>query len=299
VIVIKIGNLTLEQPVFLAAGSCKYPNDAHKVLASPSAALVVGSITTEPYGEEVGDQLWCDGARSVTGFGFPNPGMEVWGAELPRLADAARKAGKPFVVNVAGDDVADYVQLAERAFAAGASAVELNLAWPCLRSEDGRQMYAFADDPTAVAELLRVAAERIRGERRDLWLKFSPLQPTMLTAMANAIRTQRDAPVTAVTCCGPYPKTLFLDADNTSVVGTDAFGQIGGEFLRPIALGQVRQFRALLPDEIAVIGLGGVSIHAHVDQYLSMGASAVGLTTAYKIGGADIFAYLVPGKLAA
>lgn len=296
---IQIGNVKLEQPLFLAAGSCKYPAEAHKVLATPSAALVVGSITTKPYGEEAGDQLWCDGARSVTGFGFPNPGLEVWGAELPKLAEAARKAGKPFVVNVAGDDVADYVQLAERAFAAGANAVELNLAWPCLLSEDGKQKYAFADDPTAVAELLRVAAERLRGEGRDLWLKFSPLQPTMLAAMANAIRAQRAAPVTAVTCCGPYPKTLFLDADNTSVVGTDAFGQIGGEFLRPIALGQVRQFRALLPKEIAVIGVGGVSIHAHVEQYLTMGASAVGLTTAYKVGGTDIFAYLLPGKLAA
>jgi dihydroorotate dehydrogenase (fumarate) len=297
--VIQIGNIKLEQPVFLAAGSCKYPADAHKVLASPSAALVVGSITTLPYGEEAGDQLWCDGARSVTGFGFPNPGMEVWEPELAGLAQAARKAGKPFVVNVAGDDVGDYVRLAERAFSAGADAVELNLAWPCLLSDDRKQKYAFADDPTAVAELLRMTADRLGGQRRDLWLKFSPLQPTLLAAMANAITGRRDAPVTAVTCCGPYPKTLFLDADNTSVVGTDAFGQIGGEFLRPIALGQVRQFRALLPKDIAVVGLGGVSIHAHVDQYLAMGASAVGLTTAYKIGGPEIFSYLMPGKLAA
>jgi dihydroorotate dehydrogenase (fumarate) len=297
--VIQIGHLVLEHPLFLAAGSCKYPNDAHKVLASPSAALVVGSITTRPYGEAAGDQLWCDGARSVTGFGFPNPGMAAWEPELSGLAAAARKAGKPFVVNVAGDDVADYIQLAERAFAAGANAVELNLAWPCLLSKDGQQKYAFADDPGAVAELLRIAAERFASGGRDLWLKFSPLQPTMLDAMASAIRSERGAPIAAVTCCGPYPKTLFLDADNTSVVGTDAFGQIGGEFLRPIALGQVRQFRALLPKEIAVVGLGGVSIRAHVDQYLAMGATAVGLTTAYKIGGADIFSYLFPGKVAA
>jgi dihydroorotate dehydrogenase (fumarate) len=297
--VIKIGNVALEHPVFLAAGSCKYPSDAHKVLASPSAALVVGSITTRPYGEDAGDQLWCDGARSVTGFGFPNPGMAVWEPELAGIASAARAAGKPFVVNVAGDDAADYLQLAERTFAAGASAVELNLAWPCLLSADGKQKYAFADDPAAVAELLRRAAERFKGARRDLWLKFSPMQPTVLGAMAKAIRAAPDAGVTAVTCCGPYPKTLFLDAENASVIGTDAFGQIGGEFLRPIALGQVHQFRSLLPNEVAVIGLGGVSIRAHVDQYLAMGAAAVGLTTAYKIGGSDIFSYLFPGKVAA
>jgi dihydroorotate dehydrogenase (fumarate) len=296
--VIKIGNVALEHPVFLSAGSAKYPAEAKDVLASATAALVVGSITSRPY-EEEGDQLWCDGARSVTGFGFPNPGMDAWEPELVALAGAARAAGKPLVVNVAGEDADDYLRLAERAFAAGASAVELNLAWPCLRSDDGQQKYAFADEPSAVAELLRLAARRFGGKQRDLWLKFSPLQPTVLNAMAAAIREHAGAEVTAVVCCAPYPRTLFLDADNVSVIGSEAFGQVGGEFLRPIALAQVKQFRALLPKQIAVVGVGGVSIRAHVDQYLAMGAAAVGLTTAYRIGGADIFSYLLPSVIAA
>ena len=104
---IQIGSIVLQQPLFLAAGCAKHLEGARQVLASPSAALVVGSITTEPYGEESGDVLWCDGARSVTGFGFPNPGMDAWQADLPGLASAARDAGKPLVVNVAGNDIDD------------------------------------------------------------------------------------------------------------------------------------------------------------------------------------------------
>jgi len=290
--VIEIGRLALAHPLFLSAGSVKYPDDAKAVLASPSAALVVGSITTRPYGEATNDQLWCDGARSVTGFGFPNPGMDAWEPALAPLAASARAAGKPFVVNVAGDSADDYVKLAERAFAAGADVVELNLAWPCLQSADGRQTYAYGDEPAAVAELLRVAGASLA--RRELWLKFPPLQPTVLKAMANAMSPHAGSLVAAVVCCAPYPRTLFLDADNVSVIGTDDFGQVGGEFLRPIALGQVRQFRALLPLDVAVIGVGGVSVRAHVDQYLAMGATAVGLTTAYRIGGSEIFSYLLP-----
>jgi dihydroorotate dehydrogenase (fumarate) len=291
--VIQIGTIALRHPLFLAAGCAKVPEDARKILASPSAALVVGSITTEPYGVERGDVFWCDGARSVTGYGFPNPGMEAWQAELPSLAAAARQAGKPFIVNVAGSDIGDYLALAERAFAAGAHVVELNLVWPCLLSA-GRTRHTVSDDPAALAELLRGAAARFAGGGRDLWLKFSPLQATVLEAMADVIIGASDAPVTAVVCCGPYPRTLFLEADGTSVTGTDSFGQMSGEFLRPLALGQVRQFRALLPERVAVIGLGGVSIRDHVDHYLSMGARAVGLTTAYHVGGAHIFSYLFP-----
>lgn len=296
---IPIGSLSLQHPLFLSAGCAKYPADAHAILASPSAALVVGSISTLAYGEDIGDTLWCDGARSVTGFGFPNPGMDAWAPELRALADAARSAGKPLIVNVAGNDAADYLNLAERALGAGASAVELNLAWPALLNPRGTQKYAFADDPDAVADLLRQAATRFAGKRGDLWLKFSPLQPTMLERMADAIRAHERAPVTAVVCCGPYPKTLFLDDANTSVLGTTSFGQVGGDFLRPIALGQVRQFRSCLPPKVAVIGVGGVSIRAHVDQFLAMGATAVGMATAYKIGGAEIFSYLFPAEDAA
>ena len=294
---IQIGNISLKNPLFLAAGCAKYPEDAKKILTSPSAALVVGSITTVPYRTDDGDIMWCDGARSVTGFGFPNPGMDAWQAELPALAGAVRKVGKPLVVNVAGTDIDDYLNLADRAFAAGAEVVELNLAWPCLLSA-GRVKYSFSDDPSAVTDLLSAAAARFRGKRGDLWLKFSPLQPTVLEGMAAAISATGDAPVAAVVCCAPYPKTMFLQPDGRSVVGTDSFGQMGGEFLRPIALGQVRQFRALLPANIALIGLGGVSIRAHVDQYLDMGASAVGFTTAFQIGGSDVFSYLFEDALA-
>jgi dihydroorotate dehydrogenase (fumarate) len=295
--VIQIGNISLNNPLFLAAGCAKYPEDAKKILASPSAALVVGSITTEPFRTDDGDIMWCDGARSVTGFGFPNPGMDAWEADLPALASASHKAGKPFVVNVAGANIDDYVNLAERSFAAGADVVEVNLAWPCLLSA-ARARYAFSDDPSAVADLLRAAAARFRGKRGDLWLKFAPLQRTILEGMASAVIAAGDAPVTAVVCSAPYPKAMFLEPDGRSVVGTDSFGLMSGEFLRPIALGQVRQFRTLLPAHIALIGLGGVGIRAHVDQYLEMGASAVGFTTAFQIGGTEVFSYLFEEALA-
>lgn len=294
---IQIGNIALRHPLFLTAGCAKTPEDARKILTSPSAALLVGSITTDPYGMESGDVLWYDGARSITGFGYPNPGMDAWEPELAPLAKAAHAAGKPFIVNVAGCDVDDYVDLAERAFAAGADVVEMNLGWPCLLSTRHLK-HTISDDPSVVSRLLQKAAARFRDDRHgDLWLKFSPMQPTVLEAMAEAINAERDAPVAAVVCCAPYPKTLFLEPDGTSVVGTDSYGQMSGEFLRPIALGQVRQFRALLPSTCAVIGVGGVSIRQHVDEYLTMGASAVGLTTAYHIGGLEVFNFLLPDEV--
>ena len=62
---IQIGKISLKNPLFLAAGCAKFPEDTKKILNSPSAALVVGSITTEPFRTDDGDIMWCDGVRSV------------------------------------------------------------------------------------------------------------------------------------------------------------------------------------------------------------------------------------------
>jgi dihydroorotate dehydrogenase (fumarate) len=219
--------------------------------------------------------------------------MDAWREELRLLAQEADSAGKPLVANVAGESVDEYLELAEQAFALGVNTVEFNLAWPNLASADGKQKYTFSDHPNSVAELLRQAKTRFAPAKSNLWLKFSPLQPTLLEEMVLAIKEHGIALVTGVVCCSPFPRTLVFDDEGESVVGDHSFGRMGGDFLRPIALGQVKQFRRLLPADIALIGVGGVSTRAHVDEYLAAGASAVGLTTAYLIAGADVFSYLL------
>ena len=65
---------------------------------------------------------------------------------------------------------------------------------------------------------------------------------------------------------------------------------MGGPALRPIALGQVRQLRRMLPGQMQIIGVGGISRGQHVLDYLRNGAVAVQIATSLlQRRGAEVF----------
>lgn len=71
------------------------------------------------------------------------------------------------------------------------------------------------------------------------------------------------------------------------------FGGMAGSALKPIGLGQVRQWRNLLPERIAVIGVGGVTRGRDILDYLRAGATTVQIATAFLDRGLPVFCDLV------
>ena len=49
--------------------------------------------------------------------------------------------------------------------------------------------------------------------------------------------------------------------------------------MMPISLGQVRQFRNILPDSVAVIGVGGIQSKDDAYMYYNAGAAVVQVAT--------------------
>jgi dihydroorotate dehydrogenase (fumarate) len=74
---------------------------------------------------------------------------------------------------------------------------------------------------------------------------------------------------------------------------------MSGPAIFPIGLGQVKQWRAALneypaaKDEVEVIGVGGISQAEHVFKYLSRGATATQVGTAYFEAGENIFSEML------
>ena len=66
--------------------------------------------------------------------------------------------------------------------------------------------------------------------------------------------------------------------DGKSVLANELAG-VSGRALQAITLGQVRQFRNLLPDEVAVIGVGGIETREDADKYFKAGADMVQVAT--------------------
>lgn len=90
-----------------------------------------------------------------------------------------------------------------------------------------------------------------------------------------------------MTCCNSIGNGLVIDFENESTVikPKNGHGGIGGDYIKPIALANVRQFYKNLGNKLDVIGCGGVKSGRDVFEHILAGASAVQIgTSLYKNG---------------
>ena len=85
------------------------------------------------------------------------------------------------------------------------------------------------------------------------------------------------------------PGACVFGHDGRPMFDGNGLAGLCGKFLKPIALGQVKQLRALLPDSIEVVGVGGVSEGRDAIDMLRAGASAVQVGSACYAHGAKVF----------
>ena len=112
---------------------------------------------------------------------------------------------------------------------------------------------------------------------KPVWLKFSPYSnPSELKRMAGVVnKYARDVKLAVVTC-NTFPNA-FSGAGQISP--NDGMAGLSGPAMKPIALGQVKQFRQHLDDEIDVIGVGGIATGDDIVDFLEAGAKAVQITS--------------------
>ena len=279
-----LGGIELEHPVMNAAGTCKSPDDVRELARSAAAAVVVGSITVAARAGNSGATYHSGDGFSLNALGLPNRGLAYYAEHLPAMAETAHAASKPLVLSVAGFAVDDYAQAAAAAAPTGVDLLELNLACPNVWDGGSQKRIACFDEGqtaailTAVDDTLRAAPGSVR-----YGVKISPFSdPEALAGLAEVLGKAVAAGRGPSYVCtsNTFPNGLAFDDAGRPVIGVELAG-LAGPALRPIALGQVRQLRRLLPPEVEIVGAGGVTTGRDVADFLRAGAAAVQVATAY------------------
>jgi dihydroorotate dehydrogenase (fumarate) len=274
-----LAGVALEHPLLNAAGTAKSQDDVARLARSPVAAVTLGSITKEPRAGNAGEVYASRAGYAVNALGMPNRGAGFYREALPEMVQTAHAAGKPLIVSVAGFSTEEYGELASVAADGGADLVELNLGCPNVW-DDGEQKRIMSFDPELVAEALRAAS----GAGAPVGVKLSPLSDPVLLAEVAAAAAEAGARF--VVSCNTFPNGLALRTDGRPAVDV-GFGGVSGGAMKPIALGQISQLRALLPEAVDLVGCGGVRAGDDVRDLLAVGAVAVGLATAFWDAGED------------
>lgn len=257
--------------IMVAAGVCKIPETTMEWLKV--APVVSGSYTPEPRAGNQGDRVVypntfeevLEGGFALNSFGMPNPGFE-------RAIEAfdGHSPENPLMVSVAGFSIEDYVRGVEKfSNLENVSAIELNFG--CPNVEHGK-IISFD------LELMRLILSDLRALKRfrntPIWVKLSPYDPGLLKEVAGLINESEI--VSAVVTCNTFPNG-YAGADTISP--NNGLAGVSGPALKPLALGNVFQFRKHLAPEIDVIGVGGITTGNDVIRFIDAGAAAVQLAT--------------------
>ncbi|MCB1538051.1 MAG: dihydroorotate oxidase [Rhodospirillales bacterium] len=275
-----LAGVSLESCVYNASGPlCSSAAEMQAIGASDAGAVLSKSATLEKRaGNEMpryAEMPW----GSINSMGLPNEGYAFYAA----FAEQAQAFGKPYFISVAGLSPQDNVHIVkELARYDGVAAIELNLSCPNLPGKP-QTGYDF-ENTRPLLDMVLAEAKQPLGVKLPPYFDMPHFD--MMAAVLN------DFPLAFVTCINSVGNGLVVDpqAECAVIKPKGGFGGLGGDFIKPTALANVRKFRTLLKKEISVIGVGGIKTGMDAFEHILCGASAVQIGTQFMREGVGCFA---------
>ena len=269
-----LGRLRLDNPVLSASGTFgsgwegRQFSDLGKV-----GGLVSKTVTLRPRPGNPPPRIHETPAGMRNSIGLENRGVDKFVAEtLPKmkqLAAAGRADGRDgprIVINIGGESIDEFVQLAERFSAAGVDALEVNLS--CPNVQEGKLF--FSTEPRLTERAVR-AVKRVATV--PVFAKLSP-NVTDVTVIARAAAEGGADGITAInTLIG-----MAIDWRRRRPVLARGIGGLSGPAIKPVALRMVHDIARSV--DLPIMAVGGAHSPDCVLEFVCAGASAVQIGTA-------------------
>jgi len=257
-------SLFLANPVMTASGTFGIGLEYVKVFdIQRLGAIVSKAVTLRPRRGNPQPRIAETAAGMINSIGLQNIGLR---ALLRDVAPTWATWRVPVIVNIAGESVGEYGELARRLDdAPGVSGLEVNIS--CPNVEDG---LVFGRDPRAAAEV--TAAVR-RQTTLPVIVKLTP----NAADVAEVARAVADAGADALTLINTFP-AMSIDVEARRPALGWGSGGLSGPALKPIALKMVYDVAGAV--DVPIIGCGGIMCGRDAVEYLMAGASAVQVGTA-------------------
>jgi dihydroorotate dehydrogenase (NAD+) catalytic subunit len=257
--------LVLRNPLLVASGTFGYGIEYGDVVeVDRLGAICCKGTTLKPRIGNVPPRVTETPGGMLNSIGLQNPGVD---AVVEKYAKTWLGWTTPVIVNVAGESVADYVEVVRRLEGVpGIAGIELNISCPNV----GRGGLQFAIDAGAAGEV--TAAVR-RATDLPLLVKLSP-NVADVRPIARAIAEGGADALTAVNTLSG----IAVAPSRTKPLLGNVYGGLSGPAIKPVALRVVYEVAQIV--DIPVVAIGGITELADVLDYLAVGAVAVQVGTA-------------------
>jgi dihydroorotate dehydrogenase (NAD+) catalytic subunit len=200
----------------------------------------------------------------LNSIGLQNPGVD---AVIEKYGSVWASWAVPVIVNVAGESIEDYVEVARRLDGVpGVAGIELNISCPNV-GKGGLQFAIDRDAARAVTAAVR------RATQLPLLVKLSP-NVADVRPIARAIEEAGADAISAINTLSG----LAVAPDRTRAFLGNTYGGLSGPAIKPVALRIVYEVAQVV--SIPIVAIGGVTSIDDVLDFLACGAVAVQVGTA-------------------
>lgn len=261
---VDIGGLKLKNPVIAASGTFGFGRE-HSLFVDLNkiGGISVKGLTLEPRQGNKPPRIAETPAGMLNSIGLENPGVRTFiENEIPFL----RRYSAAIIVNIAGNTMEEYCEMARILSDADIDAMELNVSCPNVKAG----CVAFGNTPSGIAEI----TSKVRKFcRKPLIVKLTPNVMSIPDIAAAAEKSGADALSLINTLLG-----MAIDIETRRPVLASNTGGLSGPAIKPVAVRMV--YEAAQAVKIPIIGMGGISSGGDAIEFLLAGASAVMVGTA-------------------
>jgi len=276
----KIGSIPFSSYIYNAAG----PKDATYeelllIAQSDSAAITMKSCTLEPRegNPEPRYAFTAEPYGSVSASGLPNLGYKAYVDLSERMK--REFPDKPVIASVAGLALHEFPTLVQAFQQSHADLIEVNL-HSCPKEKDKQQL---AHDVEAVEKVL---TSIMSLGSKPVGLKLPMFSDSdHIEKLAAVFKKYNVAFISTVSSVSPA-LVIDVETETAAIKPKSGLGGMGGAYVKPFALANVRAFSQLLSrSSVAIVGVGGVRTGKDAFEFLLAGADTVQIgTTFYEEG---------------
>lgn len=267
-------------PFMNASGvHCMTIEDLQELEKSDAGAYITKSCTLEKREGNPSPRYVDLDLGSINSMGLPNLGFNYY---LDYVLEVQQNQDTPIFFSIAGMSPEENLEMLDSIQKSAFSGItELNLSCP---NVPGKPQLAY--DFQATEQLLEKVFAFFK---KPLGVKLPPyFDLAHFDQMAGILNK---FPLTYVNSVNSVGNALYIDTEEEAVVikPKNGFGGLGGQYIKPTALANVRAFYTRLKPEIQIIGTGGIETGQDAFEHLLCGASMLQIGTALHKEGPEIF----------
>ena len=260
--------LEIKNPVIAASGTVGYGVEYAKLVdINKLGAIICKGTTLKPRSGNAQPRIFETASGVLNSIGLENIGID---ALIKEKAPVWAKWKVPVIVNIAGESVDEYAELAYKLDSVkGVSGVEVNISCPNV----ARGGMEFGTNPRDAAAVTKA----VKGHTSlPAIVKLSP-NVTDIVEIASAVE---QAGADAISLINTL-RGIAIDIKTKKPFLGGVTGGLSGPAVKPVALYMV--YRVSSAVKVPVIGGGGVACANDAIEFIMAGASAVWLSTSIMV----------------